>query len=288
MSQNPEDTPDQPTDQGRSSSAPGSDPYAASTPDHSGEDSFGDSGERPYGSSTSPSGSPDSGSSTSPTGSQDPVSSTNPYGQSQDPGSSAGSYGQSQYGQGGYDQNAGQAGEQGGYPQYGQQADPNYGQAQYPPSQSQPYAQQVPGGSDPNAQYGAPNQAYPPQQYAQPGYPQYAGQAGQPPVSESDEKLWGLLAHISIPFIGFIGPLIVYLIYKDRSPWLKDTSTEALNFSILYSIASLVCSLLIMVLIGAILLPLVFIGALIFCILAALAANRHEFYRYPINWRIIK
>jgi len=169
-------------------------------------------------------------------------------------------------------------GDQGAYPQYGQQADPNYGQGQYP---STPGQQPI-GGYDPNA--GA-QQGYPPQQYSQPGSPQYAGQA---PVSESDEKLWGLLGHISIPFIGFIGPLIVYLVYKDRSPWLKESSTEGLNFSILYTIASVVCSILISLLIGAILLPIVFIAALIFCILAAVAANRHELYRYPVNWRIIK
>jgi uncharacterized Tic20 family protein len=168
------------------------------------------------------------------------------------------------------------SGAQGAYPQYGQQADPNYGQGQYPSTSGQPS-----GGYQPNA---GPQQGYP-QQYNQPGYPQYAGQA---PVSESDEKLWGLLCHISIPFIGFIGPLIVYLVYKDRSPWLKDTSTEGLNFSILYTVASVVCSILIPLLIGAILLPIVFIAALIFCILAAVAANRHDLYRYPVNWRLIK
>ena len=64
--------------------------------------------------------------------------------------------------------------------------------------------------------------------------------AGQAPVSESDEKTWGIISHISIPFFGFIGPLIAYLVYKDRSEWLKQTTTEALNFSILYSIAYLI------------------------------------------------
>jgi uncharacterized protein len=300
MSQNPEETPDRSAGQSRSGSTPESDPYAPPTPNHSGQGPYGDSGADA--SSTTPLGSQDSGSSTDPEGSaqgpsdspdngsntSSPSSGSDSYGQSQYGQSQSGpspygesQYGQSQYGQPGFDPSAGQA----GYPQYGQQADPNYGQGEHPPTQSQPYGQQAPGGFDPNAQYGAPGQAYPPQQFGQPGYPQYAGQA---PVSESDEKLWGLLAHISIPFIGFIGPLIAYLIYKDRSPWLKDTSTEALNFSILYSIATVVSSILVPLLIGAILLPLVFIAGLIFCILAAVAANRHELYRYPINWRIIK
>ena len=34
--------------------------------------------------------------------------------------------------------------------------------------------------------------------------------------------------------------------------------------------------------------PLVFIAGLIFCILATVAASKHEFYKYPVNMRIIK
>ena len=124
------------------------------------------------------------------------------------------------------------------------------GYQQYDPNQ-QAYAQQG---------YG--QQGYAPQQYGQPGYPQqpYA-QPGMAPVSESDEKTWGIISHISIPFFGFIGPLIAYLIYKDRSEWLKQTTTEALNFSILYSIAYVVSVILTSVVIGLILWPLVFIVA---------------------------
>ena len=38
----------------------------------------------------------------------------------------------------------------------------------------------------------------------------------------------------------------------------------------------------------AILLPLIFIAALVLCIMAAIAANKGEAYRYPVNWRLIK
>ena len=108
------------------------------------------------------------------------------------------------------------------------------------------------------------------------------------PVSESDEKTWGIISHISIPFFGFIGPLIAYLVYKDRSAWLKDVTTEALNFSILYSIVYVISVILTAVVIGLILWPLSFIVALIFCIMGTIAANKHEFYKYPVNVRFIK
>jgi uncharacterized Tic20 family protein len=175
------------------------------------------------------------------------------------------------YQQPGYQQDYGnQYQQQGGYQQQGYQpyGDPN----------QQAYAQ-----------HGYGQQGYPQQQYGQPGYPQqpYA-YAGPAPVSESDEKTWGIISHISIPFFGFIGPLIAYLIYKDRSTWLKQTTTEALNFSIAYSIAYVISVITIWFVIGLILWPLVFIVALIFCIMGTIAANKHEFYRYPINIRFIK
>jgi uncharacterized Tic20 family protein len=112
--------------------------------------------------------------------------------------------------------------------------------------------------------------------------------AGQVPLSPSDEKLWSTLSHISIPFVGLVGPLIVYLIFKDRGQFVRDNAVESLNFSILYTIAQVVCGLLTAVILGYILLPLVAIGALVLCVIAAIAANKGESYKYPINWRLIK
>ena len=112
--------------------------------------------------------------------------------------------------------------------------------------------------------------------------------SGQQPLSPNDERLWATLSHISIPFFGFIGPLVVYLLFKDRSPWLKDSAVEALNFSIFYTIAPTVSSLLIALGIGLILVPIVFVGGVVFCILAAIASNKGELYKYPVNWRLVK
>ena len=174
-------------------------------------------------------------------------------------------------------------------PQYGQQApqqgygDPNAGyQQNYGGQQPPPYGQQ--GYTDPGQAGG-----YPPQQYGQPGYPQQQPYAtgGLAPVSESDEKTWGIISHISIPFFWFIGPLIGYLMYKDRSPYLKQVTTEALNFSILYSIVQMAGWILSFITFGLINLA-GFIVALIFCIMGTMAASRHEFYKYPINARFIK
>lgn len=171
---------------------------------------------------------------------------------------------------------------------YGPQGQPPQGQ-QYPgqgygqPGYGQPGAQ--PGYGQPG--YGSQQQGYPSGGYGQPGYPPAPYQQVGP-LSQSDERMWATLTHISIPFFGFVGPLITFLVFKDRDPWLKEATTEALNFSILYGIVQVISSILITVAIGGILLPLFWIAALVLCILAAIATNKGEQYKYPVNWRLIK
>jgi len=116
-----------------------------------------------------------------------------------------------------------------------------------------------------------------------PPTPQPAG-----PMSESDERLYATLAHAGIILFGFLPPLIIWLVFKDRSAWLDRQAKEALNFSILASIAMIVSSMLIVVLIGIVLLPLIGIAVLVLCIMAAMAVNKGQDYQYPFNWRIIK
>ena len=196
----------------------------------------------------------------------------------------------------------GTADGQAGYPSqpYVQPPQPDQAPGQHPPygpgpQPQPPYGQQYAGpgyGPTGYGQSGPPGQpgygqqpGYPPAGYGQPGYQTYPPPG---PVSPSDERMWATLTHISIPFFGFVGPLITYLLFKDRDPWLKEATTEALNFSILYGIVQLVSSILIAVTIGGILMPLFWIAALVLCILAAMATNKGEQYRYPVNWRLIK
>ena len=123
-----------------------------------------------------------------------------------------------------------------------------------------------------------PNQGYPPV-----GAPMVAG----PPVSPSDEKLWGWLVHVLMIVTTVVGPLIVYLIYKDRSKWITDNAKEALNFGILSTIIIVVSSILTVVVIGIVPLIVWPILMLVFGIMAAIAANEGRFYKYPLNLRLV-
>ncbi|PKQ26440.1 MAG: DUF4870 domain-containing protein [Actinobacteria bacterium HGW-Actinobacteria-4] len=92
----------------------------------------------------------------------------------------------------------------------------------------------------------------------------------------SEDRTMAMLAHLSMILLGVIGPLIFWLIGKDKSEFQKDQTTEALNFSIIGTIASIVTC------------GIAFIAVIIFAIIGGLAANKGEAYRYPINWRIVK
>lgn len=83
--------------------------------------------------------------------------------------------------------------------------------------------------------------------------------------------------------IRLLGPLVIYLIYKDSSPFTRHHAAEALNLHITLTIATIVSIPLVFLFIG---IPLVFaiiIGGIVFGIIAAMAASRREPYRYPLT-----
>lgn len=126
----------------------------------------------------------------------------------------------------------------------------------------------------------------------------------QPPISEpltaedvsKDAKMWGMFCHLAalagylgIPFGNVLGPLIIWLIKKDDFKFVNDQGTESLNFQISITIYSLAAGLLVCLGgIGIILLIPLGIFGLVMVIIASIAANKGEAYRYPLCIRLIK
>ena len=114
-----------------------------------------------------------------------------------------------------------------------------------------------------------------------------------------DEKTWALLAHLS-SFLGYflggcgglVGPLVVWLIKKDESPFVAEQAKESLNFQIslfIYAVALLVS---IFLLIGLVLVcfAVAFLAVIgfVFPIAGAVKANEGKSYRYPLTIRFIR
>lgn len=112
--------------------------------------------------------------------------------------------------------------------------------------------------------------------------------AAPQPVSASDEKTWSILSHVGGIILGFVGPLIVFLIYKDRSPVIRAHSVAALNFQLTLLIAYIVGYILAIVVIGFLIVAAASIVSIIFGIMAALAANEGRPYKYPFAIAFVK
>ena len=110
----------------------------------------------------------------------------------------------------------------------------------------------------------------------------------QQPMSDSDARLWAMLSQLGGIIIGFIGPLIVMLVFGPRNAFVKKESTEALNFQITVLIGYIVSFVLMFVVIGIFLFFAVWILSIIFCVIAAVKNNQGFEYRYPINIRFVK
>jgi uncharacterized Tic20 family protein len=107
------------------------------------------------------------------------------------------------------------------------------------------------------------------------------------PSSEREARTWAIVAHAGGIVVSVLAPLVVYLVFRDRSSYLADQAREALNFQITVLVAAVVAGILTGLTLGLAspLVSLVWLANLVLCILAAVAASRGEAYRYPFAWR---
>jgi len=97
-----------------------------------------------------------------------------------------------------------------------------------------------------------------------------------------------MLCHLLGIVTGFLGALIIWLIKKDLSKFVDDQGKEALNFQLTLLIGDVIGIATSCVVVGWFILMLVWAIRLVFCIVAAIAANKGEYYRYPFAIRLIK
>lgn len=108
------------------------------------------------------------------------------------------------------------------------------------------------------------------------------------PLSPADEKLWSILVHLGGIFFNFLPALIGFVVLKDRGPFVRQHTGTALNFQITLVIAYAVGAVTTLLLIGFLILAAAYIANIVFSILAAVAANKGEYYEYPLAIKFIK
>jgi len=119
-----------------------------------------------------------------------------------------------------------------------------------------------------------------------------AGQSGT--MSVQDERMWSMLAHLSILLNlitgigGPIGALVIWLVYKDRSPRVGFHALQSLWYQVAWivilAVGWILTSILMLVFVGFLLIPVMALASLIPFVhqcYAAYKVNQGFDYRYP-------
>lgn len=110
---------------------------------------------------------------------------------------------------------------------------------------------------------------------------------------DRDIRMWAMFCHLAalagylIPFGNIIGPLIVWQVKKEDSPFIDEHGREAVNFQICCTIYLLVAAMSIVVVVGFAVVPLVIVFQIALTIVAAIKANSGESFRYPFIFRVV-
>jgi uncharacterized protein len=119
------------------------------------------------------------------------------------------------------------------------------------------------------------------------------GPPGQQPLTPDQERLWGMLAHL-LSFVaayialGFLAPLIVLLVFGQRSAYVRAHAVESLNFNLSWLLYAVVAVILAFLLVGILILIALGIAYLVLIIIASVRANNGEFFRYPLTIRFVR
>jgi uncharacterized Tic20 family protein len=109
------------------------------------------------------------------------------------------------------------------------------------------------------------------------------GTFGSGQLSQQDERMWAMLAHIGAVVLGFIAPLIVLLVQGEKSPFTRANAVESLNFQISLLIVGIPLTIITCGL-GAV----IFLVGIVFEIIGGIQANNGTAYRYPAALRLVK
>ncbi|PIR21562.1 MAG: orotate phosphoribosyltransferase [Deltaproteobacteria bacterium CG11_big_fil_rev_8_21_14_0_20_47_16] len=112
---------------------------------------------------------------------------------------------------------------------------------------------------------------------------------------QKDDRMWGMLCHLSallavfgVPLLNVLGPLVVWLLKKNTSTFVDEQGKNSLNFQLTATIAFLICVPLVFIGIGIFLMIAVGIADLVFVIIASIKVNQGENYKYPYSLNLIK
>lgn len=134
---------------------------------------------------------------------------------------------------------------------------------------------------------------------AAPGYTRGPSLNGPAPAVSDEERTLATVAHLaaaaaaflSVGWLTFVGPLVVWLLYRDRSAFVRNAAAGAFNFALGMTIAGIIGWVLTFTVIFAVIgIPLIAISSIATIILGLLGAWRTwngQPYTYPFQFRVL-
>ena len=113
--------------------------------------------------------------------------------------------------------------------------------------------------------------------------------------NNTQEQTWAMVIHLSaligllLPLGLVLGPLLVWILKRNDSPFLNREGKKAVNFQLTILIVAFVIGL-----VSTIIRPLLAIAfvvglaGLIFAVMAGVAVNNGKDYKYPFTFNILK
>lgn len=116
------------------------------------------------------------------------------------------------------------------------------------------------------------------------------------PMSAGEERTLGAAMHwvpliatvLSAGTLGFLGSLVMYLVFKDRGEFVRAQGANSLNVQIATGIGLLVSLVLMLVLIGFVTWWVVLAWAVVLHALGAVKAHRGEWWTPPLTPRFVR
>ena len=114
----------------------------------------------------------------------------------------------------------------------------------------------------------------------------------QPVESDPKARTWAMAVHLSsfsiflgLPFFYLIGPFLIWLVHKDKYPFVDRHGLQAINFQIFISLLFFPLVILFLFRVNVWIIGILFVSILIFSIVnilrAAFFAQKGLKYRYP-------
>lgn len=136
-------------------------------------------------------------------------------------------------------------------------------------------------------------------------YPHESGHPGPEPqpygaprqaVSPEQERTLGALAHgiplvamvLSAGTLGFVASLVIYVMYKDRGPFVRAHAANSLNVQIVTGIVLIVSIPLMLLLIGFVTFAVALVVAFVLHLMGAIKANNGEWWNPPLTPRLVR